>query len=174
MKKTTKIGFLSFILAIILTYTGCEEGLSSNSNDSNSNDGFSFSDMYTKFQLLKDEVNTVRERNQELEATINMLLTTTTENRNLIETNIVSIDGLMSIGNNKSGSHNIIVGSNHNYSSYGGLVVGYYNTISGRYSSVSGGYYNQATGWHSSVSGGWGQHSTGQYDWRGGGLFQDQ
>ena len=39
----------------------------------------------------------------------------------------------------RSGSHNVVVGRNHNYSSFGGFVVGTSNTISGQYSSVSGG-----------------------------------
>ena len=54
----------------------------------------------------------------------------------------------------RTGSHNLIVGKRHNYSSYAGLVVGYENTISGAYASVSGGYSNVASGGHSSVSGG--------------------
>lgn len=45
----------------------------------------------------------------------------------------------------RTGSHNIIVGRGHNFSSYGGIVVGSYNTISGPYSTVSGGAYNTAT-----------------------------
>ncbi len=39
----------------------------------------------------------------------------------------------------KSGSHNLVVGRNHNYVSYGGLVAGYQNAVSGLYASVSGG-----------------------------------
>ena len=57
-------------------------------------------------------------------------------------------------GNDKSGSHNLVVGSGHTYSSYGGIVVGYNNSITGYYSSVSGGESNTASGWSSSVSGG--------------------
>jgi hypothetical protein len=71
--------------------------------------------------------------------------------------------------NHKSGSHNLIVGEGHNYSSYGGFVAGQLNTVnrvsatvsggvlneaSGDYSSVSGGYENKAISWLSSVSGG--------------------
>ncbi len=65
-------------------------------------------------------------------------------------------DGLPSTGdtNDRTGSHNIIVGSELNYYSYGGLVVGRRSTIYGRYSSVSGGGSNMAFGDHSSVSGG--------------------
>jgi hypothetical protein len=54
----------------------------------------------------------------------------------------------------RTGTHNIVVGSRNNYASYGGLVVGYTNDISGAYSSVSGGESNTASGDYSSVSGG--------------------
>ncbi len=54
----------------------------------------------------------------------------------------------------KTGSHNVIVGHGHNYSSFGGLVVGKDNWISGAYSSISGGKRNNASGASASVSGG--------------------
>ena len=47
-------------------------------------------------------------------------------------------------GNDKSGSHNLVVGFGHTYSSYGGIVVGFKNSITGVYSSVSGGAGNTA------------------------------
>ena len=56
--------------------------------------------------------------------------------------------------NNRTGSHNIIVGTFQNYSSFGGLVAGFGNTISGDFASVSGGSGNTASGNRSSVSGG--------------------
>ncbi|MCP4131373.1 MAG: hypothetical protein GY754_10370 [bacterium] len=67
---------------------------------------------------------------------------------------IVGYNEIEDSGDNKSGSHNIIVGSWNNYPSYGGLVAGSNNTISGKYSSVSGGFDNIAEGLASSVSGG--------------------
>ncbi len=67
---------------------------------------------------------------------------------------IVGYNEVRDSGNEKSGSHNIIVGARNNYPSYGGFVVGLGNTISGSYSSVSGGSYNIASGDASSVSGG--------------------
>ncbi|MCP4137457.1 MAG: hypothetical protein GY754_41200 [bacterium] len=88
--------------------------------------------------------------------------------------------------NDRSGSHNIIVGNENNYSFYGGLVVGAWNTISGQYSSVvggnlntasgdyssvSGGYSNEAVGHRSSVSGGMGVSTAGGYDWAAGSTF---
>ena len=53
-----------------------------------------------------------------------------------------------------SGSHNIAVGEGHTFSSYGGLVAGYANTISDAFASVTGGLYNTASYSYSSVSGG--------------------
>jgi hypothetical protein len=55
---------------------------------------------------------------------------------------------------NKSGSHNIVAGRGHNYSSFGGLVIGLENRISAPYASVSGGRRNEANGDESSVKGG--------------------
>ena len=57
-------------------------------------------------------------------------------------------------GDDRTGSHNIVVGHGNNYSSFGGLISGSDNTISGAYASVSAGNHNRATGDHSSVSGG--------------------
>jgi hypothetical protein len=54
----------------------------------------------------------------------------------------------------RTGSHNLIVGRRNNFSSYGGMVVGDSNTISGIHSSVSGGSNNTASGDYSSVAGG--------------------
>ncbi len=69
-----------------------------------------------------------------------------------------------------TGSHNVIVGSMHSYSSYGGLVVGSTNTISGKYSAVSGGQWNTASGDNSSVSGGHLSSAKGKYSTVNGGL----
>jgi hypothetical protein len=57
-------------------------------------------------------------------------------------------------GDNRTGSHNLVLGSKNNYMSYGGLVAGQRNEISGGYASVSGGWHNKASGTYSSVSGG--------------------
>ena len=67
---------------------------------------------------------------------------------------IIGYDEEAFSGSDKSGSHNLVVGQGHTYSSYGGIVVGYNNSITGNYSSVSGGQYNTASGTTSSVSGG--------------------
>jgi hypothetical protein len=57
-------------------------------------------------------------------------------------------------GGPQNGSHNVIVGRFHEFSSYGGLVVGEVNSILGPFSSVTGGFLNRAAGIHSSISGG--------------------
>jgi hypothetical protein len=57
-------------------------------------------------------------------------------------------------GFNRAGSHNIVIGRDHGYSSFGGLVAGQLNQITGMYASVTGGTLNEATGLHSIVSGG--------------------
>jgi hypothetical protein len=55
---------------------------------------------------------------------------------------------------NRTGSHNVVVGKEHNFSNFGGLVIGEFNEISGQFASVSGGIGNVASGVTSSVSGG--------------------
>jgi hypothetical protein len=67
---------------------------------------------------------------------------------------IVGYDEARPIGSDKSGSHNVVVGAEHNYTQNSGLVVGVQNTISGVGASVSGGNFNTASGDNSSVSGG--------------------
>jgi hypothetical protein len=91
-----------------------------------------------------------------------------------------------SYGQARTGSHNLVVGPEHNWTSYGGLIAGDRNTVtgpyssvsggrsntaSGAYSSVSGGYSNTASGSRSSVSGGYGNTASGQDSSVSGGLF---
>lgn len=73
----------------------------------------------------------------------------------------------------RTGSHNLIVGDSHNYSRFGGLAVGFANTIRGDYASVSGGGGNTASGFASSVSGGAFGSVTRSNNWRAGELFQE-
>lgn len=56
--------------------------------------------------------------------------------------------------NHKSGSHNLVIGSQHNYSRYASLVAGETNTVNGDAAAVSGGTGNVASGAYTSVSGG--------------------
>ncbi len=54
----------------------------------------------------------------------------------------------------RTGSHNVVVGQQHNFSRFGGLVVGEFHTISGDFAVVSGGSTNTASGPAAVVSGG--------------------
>ena len=54
----------------------------------------------------------------------------------------------------RTGSHNLVIGPEHAYASFGGLVVGRENTLSAPYASITGGRLNTASGLGSSVSGG--------------------
>jgi hypothetical protein len=54
----------------------------------------------------------------------------------------------------QTGSHNVVVGKEHNFSRFGGLVVGEHNEISGDFAVVSAGRLNTASGPWSTVSGG--------------------
>jgi hypothetical protein len=56
--------------------------------------------------------------------------------------------------NERTGSHNVVVGLGHNFSRFGGLVVGRQNAIRGAFASVSGGFDNTAGSDSASVSGG--------------------
>ena len=71
----------------------------------------------------------------------------------------------------KSGSHNIIVGTRHNYSRTGGAVFGINNNISGDYSSVLGGAINTAGGFVSSINGGQANTASGQFSSISGGRI---
>jgi hypothetical protein len=63
-------------------------------------------------------------------------------------------DNLVPTPKDRTGSHNLVVGPEHAFSDFGGLVAGFKNTISGAHASVSGGAENNASGTFASVSGG--------------------
>ena len=55
----------------------------------------------------------------------------------------------------RTGSHNLILGTQNNYSSYGGIVAGNGNTASGIYATVVGGRDSTASGSYSCIAGGY-------------------
>jgi hypothetical protein len=67
---------------------------------------------------------------------------------------IIGYNELRGTGDDRSGSHNLIVGREHNYSSYGGLVAGLRNATSAAFASVTGGRDNVSGGAHATVGGG--------------------
>lgn len=101
---------------------------------------------------------------------------------------VIGYNELRGSGDVRTGSHNLIVGTQHNYASYGGFVAGVFNEVSapwatvsggvaniasGDLSSISGGESNAASAQGSSISGGFGRTATGVDDWVAGALFQD-
>ena len=54
----------------------------------------------------------------------------------------------------RTGSHNLVVGDHHTYSSFGGFVAGKRNAVTADSASVCGGVNGEASGSFSSVSGG--------------------
>jgi hypothetical protein len=58
------------------------------------------------------------------------------------------------VGRAQTGSHNLILGEEQAFTSFGGLVAGFGNTISGREATVSGGALNTASGFYTAVTGG--------------------
>ncbi len=63
----------------------------------------------------------------------------------------------------RTGSHNLIVGSEQTFTSYGGLVAGQENSITGPWASVTGGRNNEASGYYASVTGGKNNQATNFY-----------
>ncbi|HLK59512.1 MAG TPA: hypothetical protein VKU00_23320 [Chthonomonadaceae bacterium] len=75
---------------------------------------------------------------------------------------IIGYNELRGNNDDRSGSHNLIVGSFQNYQSVGGAVFGDYNTLSGQYASVLGGASNTAAGDFTSVAGGYNNSASGR------------
>ncbi len=63
----------------------------------------------------------------------------------------------------RSGSHNLVVGDQHNFSSYGGLVAGLHNGLFAPYASVLGGELNTVTAAKGVVVGGRLNNASGDY-----------
>jgi hypothetical protein len=89
--------------------------------------------------------------------------------------------------NIRTGSHNLVVGKFHSYSSFAGFVTGDSNHVTGAYasvsggtdsvasglfSSVSGGIFNRASGLGASVSGGEDRDAPDQSSWAAGSLLE--
>jgi hypothetical protein len=64
-------------------------------------------------------------------------------------------------GHAQTGSHNLVLGEQQTFTSYGGLVAGSNNTISAPGASVTGGHENTASGTDASIGGGIGNGATG-------------
>jgi hypothetical protein len=82
---------------------------------------------------------------------------------------IVGYNEPRSEGTERSGSHNLVIGSEHNFTSHGGLVTGQRNSITGKFATVNGGLGNVAAGSWSSVCGGQDNEARGAVSSVGGG-----
>jgi hypothetical protein len=92
-----------------------------------------------------------------------------TETTNGLGNLIVGYNELRGFGPEpRTGSHNVVVGDRQNFSSYGGLVVGHSNEISGIFA-FSAGAGNTASGGDSAVSGGTNNTASGVGAWVAGG-----
>ena len=74
-------------------------------------------------------------------------------------------------GDNRSGSHNLVVGALQSYTSYAGTVLSFDNTIGGPYSNIVGGRTSISDGFASAISGGFGNEVHSQDDSVSGGAF---
>jgi hypothetical protein len=94
----------------------------------------------------------------------------TTDTANGLGNLIVGYNQARGLGQDiRSGSHNIVVGDEHNFSSHGGLVAGLRNAILGEYSCVCGGQFNTAGGPQTSVLGGSSNLASGPWSYVSGG-----
>jgi len=96
------------------------------------------------------------------------------------DTNSVSGLGNLTIGYNavggglpvnRSGAHNLILGDQNNYGSYGGLVAGNSNSLAGPYATILGGFANKAEAFGATVSAGSFNTTSGVYAAILGGSF---
>ena len=71
----------------------------------------------------------------------------------------------------RTGSHNLVIGPENDYRSYGGLVAGKQNQLNGANASIVGGSENQANGDLSSITGGWRNNAIGLMSWIGAGRY---
>ncbi|MCP4131689.1 MAG: hypothetical protein GY754_11985, partial [bacterium] len=93
MKKSL-IMVIIIQLAIFSLFTGCEEGLNAGNDSGSSSEGtgFSFSDMYSKFSKLQEEVDRVRQENEELKAVIEALTGDSLDTSNSLTTRISDLE----------------------------------------------------------------------------------
>lgn len=89
---------------------------------------------------------------------------TTGETINGLGNLIVGYNELRGSADDRTGSHNIVVGTEHNYSAFGGIVTGAHNGIAGWYSIALGGVGNVSSSHGTAVIGGQGNSALNMYD----------
>jgi hypothetical protein len=73
----------------------------------------------------------------------------------------------------RAGSHYLIIGGEHTYTSFGGIIVGRHNKSHASYASVTGGIDNTASGFAASVTGGNSNIASGPYSLVSGGVINE-
>lgn len=79
----------------------------------------------------------------------------TTETTNGTGNIIIGYNGLRAEGNDRTGSHNLIIGDMQNFTSYGGLVAGKENSIQAPYATIAGGEGNTVRSSSGAILGGY-------------------
>ena len=87
----------------------------------------------------------------------------TTDSKNTLGNLVIGYNTFSSGTPFRGGSHYLVVGDDHQYRSWGGIVAGRNNTASGEWASVTGGHANTASGAYASVTGGTG-NTASNYD----------
>jgi hypothetical protein len=146
--------------------------------------GRPFQELLLKLQQLEDRVDGLENENAELRAKL-VCISSISDSYDLYidgcnvhiwngtgQTNSINNRGNLIVGynedddgipNNRGGSHNLIIGQEHTYSSYGGLVAGFSNSVTARNATVSGGERNVASALGASVSAGLGNEASNRY-----------
>ena len=86
-----------------------------------------------------------------------------TESTNGTGNLVVGYNELRGSGDERTGSHNVVVGSEHDYTRFGGLVAGLRHTASGDFATVTGGEENTASGDFAAVAGGFGNEARADF-----------
>jgi hypothetical protein len=86
-----------------------------------------------------------------------------TQSANGLGNLIIGYNEARQVGNQRGGSHNLVLGQESNYTSFGGIIGGFQNTISGPFAHVLTGYQNGALSFYSCVTTGQGNNAANNY-----------
>ncbi|MCP4158310.1 MAG: hypothetical protein GY757_61995 [bacterium] len=161
MKKIICIGL------IFVALSGCEQGLTTDDSAGETGDetGFSFSDMYSKMKTMQEEIDLLKTSNAALTEALGLVGSDQSGAVSSLSSRLDDLEGILAgvtrIVGPVTGQPTILFsgvnvqvvnglgytnGVNNNWgepgtvNGLGNFIVGYRNTISGRYTSVSGGY----------------------------------
>jgi len=193
MRKLNTMSFVFFVLfsMVSVAYSECEGDLNCNGGVDGSDLAMFAADYGTSGCDTCGDVISRIEELEDMVAQLEALLQNVTRNGNDIIFEAVNVQivngtdstagtsnglGNLIVGYNentvsasRTGSHNLVVGIDHEYTSYAGLlagrrnrvsgtsscVMGYDNEVTANYSNVTGGYNNTVNSIYSSVSGGY-------------------